>query len=152
MEVNKKKLNAKTAALATLAGSALLLVGAGCASSNDDGGAAPAATNAAPAPMTKGNYKDGTYTAVGHYTSPAGPESINVSVTLKGNVITDANVDPQATNNKSVYMQGAFISGYKAMVIGKNIDEVNLGNVSGSSLTPMGFNDAIAQVKTKAAK
>ena len=156
---NEKKLKMKAAALTALAGSALLLVGAGCeardARDADDAAApAPVVNSEArpPATATKGNYKDGTYTAIGHYASPAGPETINVSVTLKGNVITDADVQPQATNKKSVFMQNAFIGGYKAQVVGKNIDEVRLvGNISGSSLTLNGFNEALSQVKVQAA-
>jgi hypothetical protein len=36
------------------------------------------------------------------------------------------------------------------MVVGKNIDEVNLGKVSGSSLTPIGFNNAIEDIRSQA--
>ncbi|MEY4722617.1 MAG: hypothetical protein RLZZ324_130 [Candidatus Parcubacteria bacterium] len=98
----------------------------------------------------KSEYKDGTYTAVGHYTSPGGPETINVTVTLKADVITDVNVVSNATNNKSIYMQNAFISGYKAQVVGRKIQDVNVGKVAGSSLTPIGFNEAIASIKAQA--
>ncbi len=159
---NEKKLKSKAVALTALAGSALLMVGAGCAApaadkdGAKDGAPAPAATDtgaSGAAMQAKGTYKDGTYSAVGHYTSPAGPETINVTLTLKGNVITDADVKAQATNKKSVFMQNSFISGYKAQVVGKNINDVKLsGNISGSSLTLMGFNDAVAQVKTQASK
>lgn len=156
----EKKLKKKAAALTAIAGSALLLVGAGCAApaadkdgDNDANVPAGADTNTAGAPVSMGNYKDGSYTAVGHYTSPAGPETINVTLTLKNNLITDADVKPQATNRKSVFMQNAFVSGYKPLVVGKNIDEVMLsGNISGSSLTLKGFNDAVAQVKALASK
>ncbi len=137
---NEKKRKSNAVALTAVASSTLLFVGAGCN--------APGTPSAG---ITHGAYKNGTYTAVGHYYSPAGPESLNVSITLAGNTITDANIDPQAVNKKSVFMQDAFIAGYKAQVIGKNIDEVNLVNVSGSSLTPKGFNDALAQVKVQAA-
>jgi hypothetical protein len=39
---------------------------------------------------------------------------------------------------------------YKQYVVGKKIDEVQLTKVSGSSLTPQGFNDALAKIKAEA--
>jgi len=95
-------------------------------------------------------YKDGTYTAEGDYRSPGGPEHIMVTLTIKGNVVTDANVKSEATLQKSQYMQGQFISGYKDAVIGKNLNEINVGKTSGSSLTPIGFNDAVTKIKAQA--
>jgi len=145
--VKEKNLKTKGAALTALASSALLLVGAGCGAS--DATNTPATNE--PAAAAPHQYKDGTYSAVGHYVSPAGPETINVTITLKDSVVTDANVVSNATNKKSIFMQSAFISGYKPLVVGKNIDEVNLsGNISGSSLTLKGFNEAITQVKAEA--
>jgi uncharacterized protein with FMN-binding domain len=99
---------------------------------------------------TKGTYKDGTYEVTGDYRSPGGAETIGVKVTLKDNVITDASVTPQATIPKSVHFQQVFTENFKALVIGKNIDDVRLDKVSGSSLTPKGFNDALAKIKAEA--
>lgn len=105
----------------------------------------------APSPKpTASTYKDGTYTAVGTYESPAGPEAIDVTLTLKGDVITDTTVVGEATNRKSISMQGQFIDNYKPQVIGKKIQDVNLTKVSGSSLTPIGFNDALTKIESKA--
>ncbi len=106
--------------------------------------------SATPTSIQAANYKDGTYDVKGAYTSPAGPETIDVKLTLKDNKVTDAEVVSEATNPKSKFMQGAFISGYKDMVIGKNINDIHLEKVSGSSLTPKGFNDALEQIKTQA--
>jgi uncharacterized protein with FMN-binding domain len=95
-------------------------------------------------------YKDGTYSATGSYMSPGGPDQIGVNVTLKNDIITDVNATPEAGDNTSARYQNKFISGYKAYVLGKNIASVYLTKVSGSSLTPKGFNDAIAQIKVQA--
>ncbi len=95
-------------------------------------------------------YKDGQYDVVGDYVSPGGPEQIEVKVTLKDNVISDAEVTAKAERPMSKQFQQTFIENYKAQVIGKNINEVNLSKVSGSSLTPQGFNDAITKIKTEA--
>ncbi len=95
-------------------------------------------------------YKDGTYTAVGEYMSPGGPEQIGLSLTVKNNVITDATFTPKAERPMSVRFQDMFAAGYKEFVVGKKLDEVNLTKVSGSSLTPKGFNDALAKIKAEA--
>ena len=96
------------------------------------------------------SYKNGVYEQKGDYSSPAGPEQIDVVLTLKDGIITEATVTPQAENPKSKYMQGVFVENYKQLVVGKSIKDLNLGKVAGSSLTPKGFNDAIAKIKAKA--
>ncbi|MFZ2621338.1 MAG: hypothetical protein WAX85_00025 [Minisyncoccia bacterium] len=95
-------------------------------------------------------YKNGSYSSVGEYNSPGGTESIKVALTLKDDVITDATITPLATRGNSVKFQGIFVSNFRPLVIGKKIDEVQLDKVSGSSLTPKGFNDALAKIKTQA--
>lgn len=101
--------------------------------------------------MMQSSYKDGTYTVVGNYTSPGGAEELGVTVTLKDGVITETSVEPKATRPNSVKFQGIFAENYKPLVEGKKIDEVKLDKVSGSSLAPKGFNDALEKIKTEAA-
>lgn len=96
------------------------------------------------------NYKDGSYNAIGNYISPGGAETIKVSVTLADGVITDATVEPQAFRPNSIKFQGLFAGNCKPMIVGKNIDDVKLDKVAGSSLAPKGFNDALSQIKIKA--
>ncbi|MBP7804752.1 MAG: hypothetical protein KA052_00830 [Candidatus Pacebacteria bacterium] len=99
---------------------------------------------------TSSTYKDGTYTAIGGYMSPGGANRIQVTVTLKKDIVTDTSAVEMAGDPKSVHFQTLFIGGYKTFVIGKNLDDVNVGKVSGSSLTATGFNEAIAKIKTQA--
>ena len=99
---------------------------------------------------TSQKYKDGSYTAVGDYNSPGGAEQIGITLVLKNDVIVDATASPKATRPQSVNFQQQFSAGFKVMIVGKNIDEVSLDKVSGSSLTPKGFNDAIAKIKVQA--
>jgi uncharacterized protein with FMN-binding domain len=108
----------------------------------------PASSSAAT--QTQSSYKDGTYEAVGNYVSPGGDEELGVKVILKDGVIEEADVTPKATRPNSVKFQNKFASGYKEMVIGKKLDDVKLSKVSGSSLAPMGFNDALDKIKTEA--
>lgn len=96
------------------------------------------------------NYKDGTYDVTGDYTSPAGPEEIEVKLTLKNNVVEDATVVSKATKPISIKMQESFISAFKPVVVGKSIDTLNLDKVGGASLTSKGFNDALEKIKNQA--
>lgn len=104
-----------------------------------------------PTEEVAGTYKDGTYSAAGTYTSPAGPESIGVTLTVKNDVVTDAAVVSNAVSPGSKKWQGEFIGGYKALVVGKSLEDLSIVSaVSGSSLTPKGFNDAVVQIRTQA--
>ena len=95
-------------------------------------------------------YKDGTYTATGSYMSPGGEDQIGVTLTVKNDIVTAVSVNPMAGDNMSARYQQMFVSGYKTYVIGKNLSTLNVGKVSRSSLTPRGFNDAVAQIRTQA--
>jgi Tfp pilus assembly protein PilV len=100
--------------------------------------------------MTASNYKDGTYTAVGHYTSPGGAEELGVTLTIAKGVVTDSTVEVKGTRPMTKAKQTEFSQNYKPQVEGKNIDEINLTKVAGSSLSPKGFNDAVEQIKSEA--
>ena len=95
-------------------------------------------------------YKDGTYSATGSYLSPGGYDQLGVSITLKNGIITNASVTNMASDGRSQRYQNNFISAYKQYVLGKNIGTLSLTKISGSSLTPKGFNDALAQIKSQA--
>lgn len=96
------------------------------------------------------SFKDGNYSATGTYESPGGEESIDVSVTLAGGTITNVSATPHANVDEAAQYQSQFLSGYKSQVVGKKITDVNLSRVAGSSLTSIGFNSAIDQIKQKA--
>lgn len=98
-----------------------------------------------------GNYKDGTYSAEGTYQTPGGRESIDVTVTLAGGIISDVSVSQNASSGEAAEYQEAFVSEYKTSVSGKNINDVSLSRVAGASLTPLGFNNALDKIKSDAA-
>ena len=103
-----------------------------------------------PKPVTTSVYKNGTYSATGSYMSPGGDDQIAVTLTLANDIITDVSVTPSAGDGTSRRYQNRFVSGYKQYVVGKNIADVQLTSVSGSSLTPIGFNEALTQIKAQA--
>lgn len=95
-------------------------------------------------------YQSGNYSKSGKYVTPGGEREIDVQLTLSDGIITDITVTPKAEDATSKRFQGEFEANYKTMVVGKNIDEVALTKVSGSSLTPKGFNDALEKIKVEA--
>jgi uncharacterized protein with FMN-binding domain len=108
------------------------------------------AVTATPSPSSASVYKNGSYTSTGAYTSPGGQQQIQVSVTLQNDKVTAASVVSKASDDESEEYQGKFASGFKALVIGKNIDDISLSRVSGSSLTSHGFNAALTTIKAQA--
>ena len=95
-------------------------------------------------------YKDGTYTAIGSYEAPGGTEQITITLVIKNDIVTGASGVAGSYDRTSLRYENAFLSGFKQYVVGKSIDSIQLGRVSGASLTPQGFNDALAQIKSQA--
>lgn len=137
----------------SLAGLGLVGALAGCAApagTGTDGGAGSGSTDGG-GTTTNGDYTDGTYTAEGSYQAPSGTESVTVELTLADNIVTELTVTGDATGGTQKSYQDKFVSGINAEVVGKDIDEVNVSRVAGSSLTSGGFNAAIATIKADAA-
>lgn len=107
-------------------------------------------TNTNTTTVSTTTYSDGEYTASGSYQSPGGSESIAVTLTLSDNVVTAVTVVGNANNPTSKQYQSKFISGVEAAVVGKDISSLQLSKVSGSSLTPAGFNKALDAIKAEA--
>ncbi|EPR76256.1 hypothetical protein ADILRU_1390 [Leifsonia rubra CMS 76R] len=137
----------KKTATALFAG--VTLVGALSACSSPATGTDGAAADAG-APAAGGDYADGTYTETGDYTSPNGAEKVDVTLTLESNVVTDVTVKGYGESPNSKQYQGEFISGIAAEVVGKNIDDLSVDKVAGSSLTSGGFNKAVDAITSDA--
>ncbi|WP_382309622.1 hypothetical protein [Herbiconiux sp. UC225_62] len=164
MNIRQKKL-----ALVSMTGLSLSAALAGCATdtnaSSADAETVAPSTSAASTPSASSSagstadagtssgsstYADGTYDAKGNYISPNGKEEVDVSVTLAGDVITAVTVTPEATNPTAIQYQTQFADGIAAVVVGKDIDEIDVSRVAGSSLTSGGFNEAIEAIKADA--
>ncbi|MCP2637786.1 FMN-binding protein [Microbacterium sp. HD4P20] len=139
------------ATLAAVAGIALL---AGCAPATESAADEPSEeANSNESEATgSGSYADGTYTADGTYATPETVETISVTVTLEGDVITDVEVTGEPQRSESEQYQGEFIGGIAEVVVGQNIDDIQVSRVAGSSLTSGGFNEAIETIKADAAE
>ncbi len=130
-----------------LAGASLALLGtlAGCATAGD----AAADVPSGPAD-TSAEYTDGEYSASGSYQSPNGTESVVVQLSLEGDVVTAVSVTPGGSNSTTQYYQDQFVGGIEAEVVGKDIDELRVTRVAGSSLTSGGFREALETIKADA--
>ena len=111
---------------------------------------APAADNrqSTPPPDGGADYVDGQYTADGQYGGL--PSSIGVTVTLAGDIITDVRVTPRATDPTSLDLQNRFAAAVPTVVVGRDIDEIKVDRLAGSSGTPQGFNAALDRIKAQA--
>ncbi len=152
-------------AAVTFAGFTLLGAVAGCSSQSnvpaaDASTSSDAATATSSATASSGatpsstaptsGYTDGTYSADGSYASPGGQESISVSITLASGVVTAVEVTPEASSGNALQYQKQFASGISSEVVGKDIDDISVSRVSGSSLTSAGFNAALDEIKSEA--
>ena len=140
--------------IAVLAGLALTGALAGCSAAEvagTDAGTSDSGTSDSGTADTSAVYTDGTYTAEGSYQAPSGTESVDVTITLKGDVISSVEVVGNATDPQAKQHQGEFIAGISDVVVGKDIDTIKVDKVGGSSLTSGGFNKAVEEIKADAA-
>lgn len=126
--------------LVTLALLALL----GCSPKESDSMPAPTATTQAPV------YKDGSYTAVGTYGGL--PSHLTVTVNLQQGLIRQVQVKTHATDPTSLDYQRRFADAVPQVVQGKPLKDVQVGKLAGASGCPIGFNDALDQIRKQATK
>jgi uncharacterized protein with FMN-binding domain len=101
--------------------------------------------------VVAGAYKDGTYTSSGSYNTPESVESVDVTITLKNNVISSISTSTNAKDRESKQYMNLFKQGVGAVVNGKTLDKATVsGSVNGSSLTGLGFNQALKKIADQA--
>lgn len=104
-------------------------------------------TDASPA----SKYRSGVYTATMEYKVPDREiNKITVKVTLENDVIKDLSNEYVGIGSQSIQYKNSFESMIKNETIGKKIDQLNLANVGGASLTTPAFNQAIGQIINQA--
>lgn len=101
-------------------------------------------------PTAASTYRNGEYSATGDYQTPGGTQSIGVTLTLDNDVVTAVSLDRSQTRGTSAEFQEKFDSGIAAQVVGKNIDDLDVAKVAGSSLTSGGFNAAVDEIQSEA--
>lgn len=115
-------------------------------------GCAPNDSDIMPAtPTTQApTYKDGTYSAVGTYGGL--PSHLTVTVNLQQGLISHVEVKTHATDPTSLDYQRNFAAAVPAVVEGKSLKDAKVGKLAGASGCPIGFNDALDQIRKQAAK
>ena len=96
------------------------------------------------------SYRDGSYRADGPYQSPAGDESIIVVLELENDIVTNVQIGLYPTSATSSTYQSQFRSGIDDLVVGQDLDALEVTVVSGSSLTSTGFREALTIIKAEA--
>ena len=137
-----------TALHATRAASALALaaVAVGALASCSSGSAAGETVDAAALAGATG-----TWTETGSYQTPGGEESVEVTLTAKDGTVTAVRVQGSGGSTNSRQYQAAFASGISGEVVGKALSSIDVGAVSGSSLTGQGFDAAVEKIRADAA-
>ena len=98
-----------------------------------------------------GSYADGEYSARGSYTPPSNrTEEVDVTLTLKDSVVTNLEVETSGNHPTSKMHQRDFTSNVQEQVVGRNLDELDVDKVGGSSLTSAGFNKALDTIRSEA--
>ncbi len=145
---------ARTAFAVSAASTVLLLTAACGGDTTDAAGADTSSSDSSSAEADTGTdadtYADGTYEATGSYANPGGESSVDVTLTVADNAVTEVEVAPGASGTSLSYQQ-QFIAGIDQEVVGKSLNDIEVTKVSGSSLTSGGFNEALAQIKSEAA-
>ena len=100
----------------------------------------PAPTNSQPVIVAGASV-----TKTVHYTSPAGDETVEFTMTTSGDTITAVSAKPLASNPISTMLQTKFSESIQSKVVGKKKSELQLDAVGGASLTTNAFKKFIAQ-------
>lgn len=84
---------------------------------------------------------DGTYSQYVSYNYHSGTETVDITLTVKNDVVTSASVtDDNPSNMMSARIINSFNAALPDLVVGKKINELNIPhNVAGSSLTTGAF-------------
>ncbi|MDO9591153.1 MAG: hypothetical protein Q7J04_08440 [Microcella sp.] len=96
------------------------------------------------------SYRDGSFQANGTYQSPNGSENIIVVLQLENDIVTDVEVTINPNNPTTANYQNQFSDGIGDIVIGQDIDSLDVTVVAGSSLTGNGFREALNAIKADA--
>jgi len=109
------------------------------------------APSPAPAPQASSKVlADGVYKESGTYQSPAQSETVEFAFTIKDGVVEKVERVSTSTMNTSNMFQGLFTDGIQQEIVGKKLSEIGtFDRVNGSSLTPKGFNMALAKLKAQ---
>jgi outer membrane biosynthesis protein TonB len=114
-------------------------------------GTTPAPTpTPTPAPSAPAStYTNGTYRTSSTYRTPDGTYTMDVSITVANDKITNSTLSFDSNGARDGYSK-RFSSAYQSNVIGKDLETVSLSRVGGASLTTRAFNSALSSIRSQA--
>jgi len=139
-----------TASSRTAAGRIAAPVGVTAALLSTLTGCSTAASSGLPEGPVNASYRDGLYQANGPYESPNGSENIIVAIELVNDIVVDVTITGSPNNPTTANYQGQFADGIGDIILGEDIDTLDVTVVAGSSLTGNGFREALAAIKADA--
>ncbi|MFZ2025949.1 MAG: FMN-binding protein [Microgenomates group bacterium] len=75
-------------------------------------------------------------------------ESMTVQIYLEGQIVKDLQLNQVASNGESQQYQDAFAAEIKTLVVGKNINELQIDRIAGASYTSNAFMEALTKIKS----
>jgi hypothetical protein len=94
-------------------------------------------------------FRDGVFTATGWYGSL--PSHHDVTLTVMDDKITDVAITTPAEDETSLGYQRRFAQALPGAIIGRDLDEVSIDRLAGSSGCSEGFMNALATIQREAA-
>jgi hypothetical protein len=165
------QLTARSARLsAGLAALSLTLAVSACAAEREDSTSTNAEANTAPATVAPTptappdataspepaaptqedalSYRDGQYSATGWYGGL--PSHQDVTLTMENDTVTAVEITTPAEDETSLGYQQRFADALPAAIVGRDIDELAVDRLAGSSGCSEGFMNALDQIKAAA--
>jgi uncharacterized protein with FMN-binding domain len=105
---------------------------------------------AAPAaPAADSEFRDGEYSATGWYGGL--PSHHDVTLTIENDLIVDVEINTPAEDETSLGYQQRFVAALPDAIVGRDISDLTVDRLAGSSGCSEGFMDALAKIKEQAA-
>lgn len=95
------------------------------------------------------DYVDGSYRSQVSYRTPEDTYSLDLTLTIVNDVITNSSVSFDTKGVKDSYSK-RFSSAYQSSVIGQDLGSISLSRVGGASLTTRAFNNAVSNIRNQA--
>ena len=100
-------------------------------------------------PEPTSEYRDGSYEATGWYGGL--PSHHDVTLTIDNGAVTDVAITTPAEDETSLGYQQRFAAALPDAIIGRDVDDLAVDRLAGSSGCSEGFMDALAKIKEQAA-
>ena len=99
-------------------------------------------------PSADSGYRDGEYSARGWYGSL--PSHHDVTLTIEDDAVTAVEITTPADDETSLGYQRRFAAALPGAVIGRDVDDLDIDRLAGSSGCSQGFMDALEKIKEQA--